>query len=70
MSVDISLHRVKLVETTEPNKLFKSPDLESDDTYVMDVVITHKGWEGEEEEMKITLFSTKEKLNVITGVPR
>ena len=69
MSVDISLHRVKLVETTEPNKLFKSPDLESDDTYVMDVVITHKGWEGE-EEMKITLFSTKEQLNVITGVPR
>lgn len=69
MSVDISLHRVKLVETTEPNKLFKSPDLESDDTYVMDVVITHEGYEGE-EEMKITLFSTKEKLNVITGVPR
>lgn len=69
MSVDISLHRVKSVETTEPNKLFKSPDLESDDTYVMDVVITHEGYEGE-EEMKITLFSTKEKLNVITGVPR
>jgi hypothetical protein len=69
MSVDISLHRVKLVETTEPNKLFKSPDLESDNTYVMDVVITHEGYEGE-EEMKITLFSTKEQLNVITGVPR
>ena len=69
MSVDISLHRVKLVETTEPNKLFKSPDLESDDTYVMDVVITHEGYEGE-EEMKITLFGTKEQLNVITGVPR
>ena len=69
MSVDVSLHRVKSVETTEPNKLFKSPDLESDDTYVMDVVITHEGYEGE-EEMKITLFSTKEQLNVITGVPR
>ena len=69
MSVDISLHRVKSVETTEPNKLFKSSGLEHDKTYVMDVVITHEGYEGE-EEMKITLFSTKEKLNVITGVPR
>ena len=69
MSVDVSLHNVKTVETTEPNKLFKSPDLESDDTYVMDLLITHKGWEGE-EEMKITLFGTKEQLNVITRVPR